>query len=177
MHVSKSHSGMQQGSKIRGEGLFSGENVLSMWVRKKGSSYSFIPKNSGKQYGRKDRKMRLGEVFCPYILRGLCLITYKRISRKLLGQNLPKSASAKVQQVHAPVAPMVTHFLSWVINRSVRVTFVLIFAIVQPGSAEYVFYGPLKTLDDSLSLNPNWCHHPLIYPTHLNGLYSTKNIM
>ena len=40
--------------------------------------------------------------------------------------------------------------------------FVMIFAVVQLSAAEYVVYGPLTTIDDSLSLNPNRCHHPLI---------------
>ena len=29
-------------------------------------------------------------------------------------------------------------------------------------AAHFVVYGRLRTLDDSLSLNPNWCHHLLI---------------
>ena len=46
------------------------------------------------------------------------------------------------------------------------VPFVLIFAIVQLSAAEYVVYGRLTSIDDSLSLNLNQCHHPLI--TQLN---------
>ena len=38
---------------------------------------------------------------------------------------------------------------------SVWVPFVLIFAVVQLSAAEYVVYGRLMTIDDSLSLNPN----------------------
>ena len=44
---------------------------------------------------------------------------------------------------------------------SVWVPFVCL-AVVQPSAAEYVVYGRLMTLDDSLSLNANRCHHPLI---------------
>ena len=44
----------------------------------------------------------------------------------------------------------------------VRVLFVLIFAVVQLSAAQYVVYGRLTTIDVSLSLNPNRCHHPLI---------------
>ena len=33
---------------------------------------------------------------------------------------------------------------------------------VQLSAAEYVVYGRLMTIDNSLSLNPNRCHHPLI---------------
>ena len=39
---------------------------------------------------------------------------------------------------------------------------VFVFALVQLSAAEYVVYGRLKTIDDSLSLNLNRCHHPLI---------------
>ena len=50
----------------------------------------------------------------------------------------------------------------------VWVPFVLIFAVVLLSAAEYVvyrvIYGHLMTIDDSLSLNPNRCHHPLITP-------------
>ena len=49
---------------------------------------------------------------------------------------------------------------------SVWVLFVLIFAVVQLSAAECVIYGRLTSIDDSLSLNPNQCHHPLI--TRLN---------
>ena len=45
---------------------------------------------------------------------------------------------------------------------SVWVQFVLIFAVVQLCTAEYVVYGRKTTLKDILSLNPNRCHHPLI---------------
>ena len=45
---------------------------------------------------------------------------------------------------------------------SVGVAFVLIFAVVQLCTAEYVFYDQKMTLDDNLSLNLNRCHHPLI---------------
>ena len=50
---------------------------------------------------------------------------------------------------------------------SIQVPFVLIFAVVQLSAAEYVIYGRLTkirltTIDNSLSLNPNRCHHPLI---------------
>ena len=38
---------------------------------------------------------------------------------------------------------------------SVRVPIVLIFAVVQLSAAEYVVYGHLTTLDDSLSPKPN----------------------
>ena len=38
---------------------------------------------------------------------------------------------------------------------SVRVPFVLIFAVVQLCTAEYAVYGQKMTLDDNLSLNPN----------------------
>ena len=37
----------------------------------------------------------------------------------------------------------------------VEVLFVLIFAVVQLSAAEYVVYGRLTTLDNSLSLNLN----------------------
>ena len=49
----------------------------------------------------------------------------------------------------------------WVMT-SVRVRVVLIFAILQLCTAEYVVYGSLTTIDDSLPLNPNRCHHPII---------------
>ena len=39
--------------------------------------------------------------------------------------------------------------------------FVLIFALVQLCTAEYVVYGWKMTLDNNMSLNPNRCHHPL----------------
>ena len=52
---------------------------------------------------------------------------------------------------------------------SVGVGFALIFAVVQLCIAEYVFYDRKMTLDDNLSLNPNWCHHPLI--TQLSSCY------
>ena len=42
------------------------------------------------------------------------------------------------------------------------ILFVFVFAIVQLSAAEFVEYVRLMTLDDSLSLNLNWCHHPLI---------------
>ena len=64
--------------------------------------------------------------------------------------------------------------LSWVLT-SVRVAFVLIFAVVQLCTAEYVIYGRKMTFDNNLSLNPNRCHHPLItqlsmkHCTHLEG--------
>ena len=45
---------------------------------------------------------------------------------------------------------------------SVWVAFLLIFAMVQLCTAEYVVYGRKMTLDDNLSLNPNRCHRPLI---------------
>ena len=51
--------------------------------------------------------------------------------------------------------------LGWVMT-SVWALFVLVFAIVQLSAAEYLVYGRLMTIDDSLSLNPNRCHHPLI---------------
>ena len=38
---------------------------------------------------------------------------------------------------------------------SVQVPFVLIFVVVQLSAAEYVVYGCLTTIADSLSLNPN----------------------
>ena len=37
----------------------------------------------------------------------------------------------------------------------VRVPFVFVFAVVQLSAAEYVVYGRLMTLDNSLSLNLN----------------------
>ena len=40
---------------------------------------------------------------------------------------------------------------------SVQVAFVLIFAVVQLSTAEYVVYGQKMTLDDNLSLNSNRC--------------------
>ena len=49
---------------------------------------------------------------------------------------------------------------------SVWVPFVLILAVVQLIATEYVVHGRLTTIEDSLSLNPNRCHHPLI--TQLN---------
>ena len=45
---------------------------------------------------------------------------------------------------------------------SVRVAFVLIFAVVQLCTAEYVVYGSKMTLGDNLSLNPNQFHHHLL---------------
>mgnify|MGYP006975806557 CR=1 FL=1 len=36
------------------------------------------------------------------------------------------------------------------------------FDVVQLCIAEYVVYGQKMTLDDNLSLNPNWSQHPLI---------------
>ena len=45
---------------------------------------------------------------------------------------------------------------------SVRVEFVLIFAVVQLCIAEYVVYGRKMTLDNNLSLNPNHYYQPLI---------------
>ena len=56
---------------------------------------------------------------------------------------------------------LVTGNYGWVMT-SVRVPFVLIFAVVQLSAAEYVVYGCLTTIEDSLSLNPNRCHHQLI---------------
>ena len=49
----------------------------------------------------------------------------------------------------------------WVMTL-VWVPFVLVFAIVQLSAAEYVIYGHLTTIDDSLSLNLIRCLHPLI---------------
>ena len=43
-----------------------------------------------------------------------------------------------------------------------RVRLVLIFVVVQLRAAGYVVYGCLTTIDNSLSLNPNRCHHPFI---------------
>ena len=63
---------------------------------------------------------------------------------------LQNSGGAKV-----PPAPPLTTAL-------VRVAFVLIFAVVQLCTAEYVVNGRKMTLDDNLSLNPNQCHHRLI---------------
>ena len=40
------------------------------------------------------------------------------------------------------------------------------FSLNLRSAAQFVVYGRLTTLDDSLSLNPNLCHRPLI--THLN---------
>ena len=40
--------------------------------------------------------------------------------------------------------------------------FALIFTIVQLSAAEYVLYGHQTTVGDSLSLNQNRCHRPLI---------------
>ena len=48
----------------------------------------------------------------------------------------------------------------WVMT-SFLVPFVL-FSLNLHGAAQFVVYGHLMTLDDSLSLNPNQCHHPLI---------------
>jgi hypothetical protein len=45
---------------------------------------------------------------------------------------------------------------------SVRIPFVLIFVVVQLSAAEYVVYGPLTTIANSLSLTQNQRHHPLI---------------
>ena len=56
---------------------------------------------------------------------------------------------------------------NWWVIASVWVLFVLIFAVVQLCTAEYVIYGRKRTLDDNLSLDPNRCHHPLI--TQLTG--------
>ena len=53
---------------------------------------------------------------------------------------------------------------------SVQVVFVLISALVQLCTAEYVVYGWNLTIDSNLSLNPNQCHHPLI--TQLKQHYS-----
>ena len=36
-------------------------------------------------------------------------------------------------------------------------------------ASQYAIYGRLTTIDDSLSLNPNRCHHPLI--TQLSGTF------
>ena len=49
-----------------------------------------------------------------------------------------------------------------------------IFTIVQLSAAEYVVYGSLTTIDDSLPLNPNQCHHPSI--TQLNLHYTVAKI-
>ena len=43
------------------------------------------------------------------------------------------------------------------------------FAVVQLSAAQYVVCGRLMTIDDSLSLNPNRCHNPLI--TYLRMLW------
>ena len=52
---------------------------------------------------------------------------------------------------------------------SVQVAFVLILAIVQLCTAEYVEKGRKTILKDNLSMNPNRCHHPLITQlSHLN---------
>ena len=44
----------------------------------------------------------------------------------------------------------------------------------------HLMYGPLTTIDYSLSLNPNRCHHPLITQLSLNivffvPVYAEKN--
>ena len=36
------------------------------------------------------------------------------------------------------------------------------FSLNLRSAAQFVIYGRLTTLEDSLSLNPNRCHHPLI---------------
>ena len=36
------------------------------------------------------------------------------------------------------------------------------FSLNLRSAAQFVVYGRLTTLDDSLPLNPNRCHHPLI---------------
>ena len=38
--------------------------------------------------------------------------------------------------------------------------------VVQLSNRKYVIYGCLTTIDDSMSLDPNQCHYPLI--TYLN---------
>jgi len=62
---------------------------------------------------------------------------------------------------------------------SVWVRFVLIFAVVQLCTAEYVRLGQKTTLKDNLSLNPNRYHHPLITQLSPDGTYTvtkkTKN--
>ena len=40
---------------------------------------------------------------------------------------------------------------------------------------QYVVYGRLTTIDDSLLLNPNLCHHPLIIKLSLKVEIKTKN--
>ena len=51
---------------------------------------------------------------------------------------------------------------------SVRVVFVLIFAVVQLCTADYVKKGWKMILKDNLSLNLNRCHHPFI-TAHCEG--------
>ena len=54
----------------------------------------------------------------------------------------------------------------------VWVVFVLIFALVRLSAAEYVVYVRFTAIDDSLSLNPNWCHYPLITQLSQNSKIS-----
>ena len=58
----------------------------------------------------------------------------------------------------------------------VRVAFVLIFAIVQLCTVEYVEKGRKMILKDNLSLNPNRCHHPLITCSLLLAIKFTGQI-
>ena len=45
------------------------------------------------------------------------------------------------------------------------------FSLNLRSAAQFVVYGHLTTLDDSLSLNPNLCHHPLITQLNLNLIF------
>ena len=43
--------------------------------------------------------------------------------------------------------------------------------VVQLSNVKYVVYGCLMTIDDSLSLDPNWYHYPLITYLSLKNIY------
>ena len=46
--------------------------------------------------------------------------------------------------------------------------------VVQLSNRKYVVYGRLTTIDDSLSLDPNRCHYPLI--TYLTS-YDEREVL
>ena len=72
--------------------------------------------------------------------------------------------------------PVLWLIISWVINEWWHwFEFCLFwFWLNLCSAAQFVVYGRLATLDDSLSLNPisNWCYHPLI--TQLNYFLKCK---
>ena len=59
---------------------------------------------------------------------------------------------------------ILSRFLSWVINGWWHQFGFHLFWFLQNqrSASQYVVYGRLSTIDDSLSLNPNRCHHSLI---------------